>query len=276
MPNTILGLVIVVAIVYAALSIKIVGPNKIGVRVSLGKPGTRVGPGLAFVPWIYQRLQTIPNLRKEINPPADHYQDSNGGLWLVDLLLSARPAEDPRILMFGVVGAAQQLKDFASGAVRKEVLKRTPEELQRADVQDQLERDVEKVLLVQAEKLGLQVAQFGITNFIAVGKNREGLELVLLAERQGDAARITARAEADVTEMERRAQGPDWIDKTMIDGLMDVAKHGNTIVVHTHTGGGKAPTQQPEDPAIGIMAEILSRLPGRATLTDQTKGKSFE
>ncbi len=146
---------------------EIIEPYQSGIRVTLGRPGAVVGPGLRFH-WPFKvghiLVENVVLETKRVGPqslttlPDDQHPD--GRHLVISTVVSFR-IFDVKAFLLEIEGRAQFIEDISYGSMSKLVMSRTWAQLLETDVANELS----KTLRADAKKFGVEIARVQIADF---------------------------------------------------------------------------------------------------------------
>jgi len=232
-----------------------------GTIVTLGKAGKNVKPGYRWVIPVIQRIDIIDTRIAELNPELENILTSDGVPVRADLFFTMQVV-NPRKAQFDVRTPSQTAIGLVRGMLVEAISSFTSTELVE---NPQIRQGIGLAVAELAEKIeepfGVKFPSFSLERLRLPPQLEQARTDVRVAEMEKVAALTRANMEAEVTGIERGAQGLDWVEKTKWDTLAKMAEGERPpfIIVGPSTGAGITPTSV-QTAITAAMAETLEKV----------------
>lgn len=265
MQQLILAVAVIAGLIYIGLCLRFLQPDQVGVKVRYGRPGRRVGPGPQWAWWPIERIDTETIELERITADEAEYVDGQGGTWKIrPYVVVGMDADNPRPVLYKSKGRKRAF------AFLKAALTVPPtnllggwntNDLRTADARTRAKEAFEAETRRFADALGLDVTEYGLADFDATGDTRSAIEKEFQAGQEHRRLVELAKAEADVTRIERAAQQGDWLEKSEQDAMVAAAEKGAVVIFRgggsrTRTSGGG----DDDDVQTGLLARVVELL----------------
>lgn len=223
----------VLLITFVLAGLRLLNPGEIGVIVRLGKPVLNVlRSGLVWViPFGVERLYKFDGRLIELNPPVQGVLTRDGIPIDVDLFYT-RQVRNPTLAGLYVRNLDQVILGLVEGMLVNIIGQFSVKQLiERPEIKDQVSSALEQVVAQAERLLGVEVGNFRLQQFRLPKDLEKATTDVRVAAAEQQAAIRRARFEARVTDIERKAQGDYWVEKTWIDALLEMARAGKPPLI---------------------------------------------
>lgn len=203
---TVIGLVALVIIFWAANAIYTVDPQERGVKLRFGKPVEISDPGLHFLLWPMETVErvNVTENRTEIGSVGTNRQTNDGQMLsgdqnIVDVKFSVLwTVSDPAAYLFNVRDPDDMVKSIGESAMREVVGRRPAQDIFRDD-RNGIQTDVLQIVrgIADSYKLGVNVSQIAIEQAAPPAEVANAFAEVQRAEQDQDRFQEEARQYAN-------------------------------------------------------------------------------